>query len=601
MTVDNGAVEDGPRAGASVFDAWHPGIRSQIPRDWLPLSTIFRPENVFTSLSEAEELRGLIGLPLPELVVFRPERLAIHETLIRITADISVPDGPGYEDLGINFRRIADTVLKRYVAPHMGAIVARHEDIRRRASSFVLEALASGETGVSTPAAGTGGILSRFGFGGRPAPAPAETVEQRDQRRLAGWRARAESADDPLERVAYRELARLATAVAATSGRLIGDPSLFAGPVAGLVGNSYGSAAIGRLVGPRLAEAAASEGYRLLPPQARPVVMNVKGASASGKSTMRPLQRELSREIGVDWRDFAVISPDIWRKYLLDYGSLGEAYKYAGTFTGHELEIVDRKLDRYMAEKAERGAMSHLLIDRFRFDSFAADSDEAGSNLLTRFGHVVYMVFMITPPEETVERAWRRGLQVGRYKAVDDLLAHNIEAYTGMPELFFTWALRREKTVHFEFLDNAVPLGARPRTVAWGRNGEMTVLDVKCLLDVDRYRKIDIAARSPKGVYPDAAAMRPEANTGFLRDCVARLPAVDFADRETGRIYARCEAGTLVWRDGEALAAVLHDPETRAGLAAVAPGCLDAGAVAPVRPRHVGRTGAHILGRWAGT
>ncbi len=87
-----------------------------------------------------------------------------------------------------------------------------------------------------------------------------------------------------------------------------------------------------------------------------------------------------------------------------------------------------------MARKAEHAGMPHLLIDRFRFDSFAPDSSEAGSNLLTRFGREIYMFFMITPPHETVERAWRRGLEVGRYKAVDDTLAHNVEAYAGMPE-----------------------------------------------------------------------------------------------------------------------------------------------------------------------
>jgi len=74
--------------------------------------------------------------------------------------------------------------------------------------------------------------------------------------------------------------------------------------------------------------------------------------------------------------------------------------------------------------------MPHLLIDRFRFDSFVPDASES-SRLLTRFGELVYMFFMITPPEMTVERAWKRGLQVGRYKAVEDLLAHNVEAYTG--------------------------------------------------------------------------------------------------------------------------------------------------------------------------
>ena len=130
--------------------------------------------------------------------------------------------------------------------------------------------------------------------------------------------------------------------------------------------------------------------------------MNTKGASASGKSTLRPLQKKLAAEIGVDWSQFALISPDIWRKQLLDYGALGAAYKYGGAFTADDVQIVDEKLDRYMARKAERGDMSHLLIDRFRFDSFAPDSNEAGSNLLTRFGHTVYLFFMITPPASLI-------------------------------------------------------------------------------------------------------------------------------------------------------------------------------------------------------
>ena len=79
------------------------------------------------------------------------------------------------------------------------------------------------------------------------------------------------------------------------------------------------------------------------------MVINTKGPSASGKSTLRPLQKKLAGDIGVRWSDFALISPDIWRKQLLDYGTLGPAYKYAGAFTAEELQIVDQKLDRYMA------------------------------------------------------------------------------------------------------------------------------------------------------------------------------------------------------------------------------------------------------------
>src|ERR1700747_3323015 len=100
--------------------------------------------------------------------------------------------------------------------------------------------------------------------------------------------------------------------------------------------------------------------------------------------------------------------------------------------------------------------MPDLLIDRFRFDSFAPHSDEAGSNLLTRFGHSVYLFFMITPAEVLVKRCRERGLEFGRYKAGDDTLGHSIVAYSGMPQLFFTWVKRPDKRVHFEFLDNSV-------------------------------------------------------------------------------------------------------------------------------------------------
>ncbi len=237
-------------------------------------------------------------------------------------------------------------------------------------------------------------------------------------------------------------------------------------------------------------------------------MINTKGPSASGKSTLRPLQKKLAGDIGVQWSDFALISPDIWRKQLLDYASLGDAYKYAGAFTSDEVQIIDQKLDRYMAAKNRRGEMSHLLIDRFRFDSFAPDSAEAGSNLLTRFGQTVYLFFVITPPEMLVERAWKRGLEFGRYKAVDDTLAHSVEAYSGIPDVFFTWVRRSDKRIQFEFLDNTVRLGERPRTVAFGDNETFNVLDVKATLDIERYARIDVDAAAPEYLYPDPQAAR---------------------------------------------------------------------------------------------
>jgi hypothetical protein len=587
------------------FGPWNPGIESQIPDDLRALATIFRPEHVFTSLARADEMRDLTGLPIAELVAFRPERLALHELLVRVTADVSVPDGSKIEDLGINFRKIVSVILARYVAPQMGAITAAYDAMRRQVSTLIdaelaplFPAAARSETRIDP--APKPGFLARLKRR-RAAETVADPATNGERRLIAEWEAKAAAADEG-QRAAYLALARVVSALLVRHGRVWGSRELVASLATEIACNRAGGDAIGTIVEACVAEAAANEGYTLLPRQEHPVVMNTKGASAAGKSTLRPLQKKLAGDIGVDWGEFALISPDIWRKQLLDYGALGPAYKYAGAFTGDELQIVDEKLDRYMARKAAGGDMTHLLIDRFRFDSFAPHSDEAGSNLLTRFGDSVYLFFVITPPASLVERAWNRGLEVGRYKAVDDTLAHSVEAYSGMPELFFTWVARKDKQVQFEFLDNSVVQGERPRTVAFGSNDILNVLDVPCMLDVERNRRVNVDARAPELLFADRNLLAAERNTGFLRQCADRFREVNFADQATGRICLHLTSGVADWADPEALERASADPDTRAGLLAVAPALADHSLAGPGRPRDLADAAAtaalHTLGRW---
>ena len=493
----------------SGHDAWNPGLESTIPAELRPLSTFLRPENVLTGAAEAREIHGLTGLPEPDFVVFRASRLALHEVLVRMTAEISIPDSDRIEQLGINFREMTGRVMAR-LAPRIPAWDAIQAKCRKEALAVI-------------------------------APRLDKLASEAAATEAARWRDASQGS--PTERIAMRALGRVVSSILVRHGRLWGPREVIAQVAAGMAANECASLAIGEALEKPFFEAVKAEGFRVLPPQREPIVMNTKGASASGKTTIRPLQRRLAKEIGADWADFALVSPDIWRKQLLDYGSLGDAYKYAGPFTGEELRIVDQKLDAYMEKKAQAGRMTHLLIDRFRFDSFAPHSDEAGSNLLTRFGRTVYLFFMITSPASLVQRAWNRGLEVGRYKAVDDTLAHAVEAYTGMPGLFFTWAQRPDKRVHFEFLDNEVPAGQRPVTVAYGWNRDITILDEKPLIDVERFRHIDVNARSPEALFAKNGAGDANRDSAFIRECVKRFDRVRFADPAQGRIHREIVRG----------------------------------------------------------
>ena len=337
--VMSAPVSHEDRIAAAHDGAWHPGLESELPRELLRLATIYRSENVTTSVAEALELSDYCGLPTQDLVAFRPERLIIHELLLRVTAGVAVPDGTDYEDLGRNFREIASTILDTYIAPHLDELKDLFEEVRNAASVVIARELSNLFSLRSKPAGDadqTSGTRWRFGRARQERqPRPRETAEQRERRIILEWSNKEQSADNRLDRSCFCALSRIATAITARRGRLFAAEQLLTDLALRLVCNDFGSEAIGDAIAPLIQEGALSEGYRPLSPQERPVIMNVKGASASGKSTMRPLQRALAKKLGFPWESFALISPDIWRKFLLDYGSLGSAYKYAGTMTGH--------------------------------------------------------------------------------------------------------------------------------------------------------------------------------------------------------------------------------------------------------------------------
>ncbi|MCC6196428.1 MAG: hypothetical protein IT518_18405 [Burkholderiales bacterium] len=580
-----------------AFGPWNPGISSQLTPELWSLCTIFRPDNVLTSYAEAVELATVTGLSPVNLVAWRPERMVQHEVLVRVIADYEVPDpeGAAVASLGVNFRGMT-RAIQQHLAPHLPRLVADYASGREAIARIVEQELA-GAFG-RTPARSTILLGPRRWFRRVSPPGPVDDPSAEEERLIE--RLHAKSREHGIAMATYGALIRVISAVRCEHGRLWGTPELLAPIVTGLACNTYCAEVIADAAGPLIAAAAAAEGFRPLPPQDRPIAFSTKGASAAGKSTMRPLLRSLAARMGARWSDFALISPDIFRRDLLDIDSLGPRSKYFGMFTSHELEVVDRKLDRHLDRKAAAGALPHMLIDRFRFDSFAPHSAEQ-RQLLARLGmrRLVYYLFMITPPEQTVERAWNRGRELGRYKALDDILAHNADAYSGMQAFFLARALHPESgNQHYEFVDNDVPRGEVPLSVAFGTRGELNILDVKRLAEMDRYRRINVDARSADELYPDDARPGTEDSVTFVRLCAQEFPVLNLAQRESGRIYARFERGRLVWNDPTALE-TLADPATLAILRALAPQIFTRAPDLPaLAPRHVDPAGFVTLGRW---
>ena len=112
-----------------------------------------------------------------------------------------------------------------------------------------------------------------------------------------------------------------------------------------------------------------------------------------------------------------------------------------------------------------------------------------------------------------------------------------------MPDLFFTWATRTDRWTHYEFLDNAVPLGARPRTIAFGKNRSFVVVDLDKLCDVERFRHVNVDATCPDQVL--SQSLSPHDAMAFTRRIITELPDVVFLSPGSDEIFARATDGQV--------------------------------------------------------
>ncbi|TFH85954.1 hypothetical protein EQG41_14030 [Billgrantia azerbaijanica] len=557
-----------PDRDGCEFSAWNPGLEADLPGRYKALETIHHTANVYSRLDDIPELRALTGLAEEELVAFRAERLVLHELIVQVTADVVVLEGEEEELLGQHFRGIALKILSEYLSPYLPALQREYDrlydEIHGRVGDLLATAFAP-EPARADPDPEPVSFLSWW-FGKRPPPrrqADPRSIEERHHDVIQGIKDQGLAARGKLERAIYKSTYRVLTSIGGTQGHIGVDRELLARLITRHVCNDFGSRHLGEQIAPHVARAMSVEGYGRLPCASEPILISLKGASAAGKSSLRPFLKNTLRDLGIRPDQYGTISPDIWRRLLLDYEALGEAYKYAGRLAGKEVKLIDAKLDRYIRDKAQRDrSIPNLLIDRFRFDSFSLDRvPRLLDATYAKYVATMYFYFIVTPPEATVERGWERGLTRGRYKAVEDFLGHCVEAYDGMPKLLFKWLDSRHPRLEYYFLDNSVPKHTPPTTIAHGTREVLHILAPLGLVDIDRYKKINTRATCPAEVYPDDDSLAIGRNCTFLKQCLAKVPEVRFVDAATGKVYLRATAGRFSVEAPDILRAQREAPE----------------------------------------
>ncbi len=553
------------------FNAWNPGMRGVVPPEHENLFTYFNPENVDTSRKDAFELSDFCGLKLLDVVSVKPERLLLHEAFLRTMVRVHIDDGDNYLVFGKRFRELTKNIMDEAVAPRMDEFKQKHDALRDDISNTIKKLLE--ETYFPQPKAheelkktGISAFFSSIASWKKGDAPKTPDVSVGDSNHVAIFRQRAAEESDEKMKSVYKNLATVCEGVGTRFGRMVHNPDVVNKIATNMVCNEYGSYMLGQELEPDVDAIVQSLGLRSVPMAQKSIIISLKGASASGKSSFRTSlskgMTDYMQDCGLDdLSDFAMISPDVCRKMMIDYDSLGDAYKYAGMLTAEELQVIDQKVDRYLRETYnQNNALPNMLIDRFRFDTFSAEENERVFNFVSK-ADALHMCFIVTDPAEIVERGYNRGLETGRYRSVDDFLALSIEAHKGIPSKFMQWLKRDEPEFRYEFFNNNVPKGEPQDLVAYGDRHSMRIYDVSTLLDIERYRKVNINAKTLNDLYLDKKALEPSENVGFLKSCVAGIDQIEFADPQSDIVFAISSKGSLKVTDASLFAEKLQDED----------------------------------------
>src|SRR5262249_21083170 len=161
-------------------------------------------------------------------------------------ADLSVPDGEKYEDLGINFRQMTATIMGKYIAPELAAITSLFEQWKREATDFLDRAQGAAASDIERPELPKSNTSrwSKLLLASRnkvTLRAVARIPEDADLFRIDGWRKKPKSTERAFERTCSQALATTAEAIFAVHGRLTNDRKLVTSIALRLVCNDYGS------------------------------------------------------------------------------------------------------------------------------------------------------------------------------------------------------------------------------------------------------------------------------------------------------------------------------------------------------------------------
>ena len=97
----------------------------------------------------------------------------------------------------------------------------------------------------------------------------------------------------------------------------------------------------------------------------------------------------------------------------------------------------------------------------------------------------------------------------------------------------------------------------------------MSIFDVAAFINIERYAKINIRAKTPREVYPDKEILSVDNNIDFLLQIVTKIKTVKFVDPLSSIAYLEVQNGAFSVLNQAILSEILENPESTEILSAL--------------------------------
>ncbi len=150
------------------------------------------------------------------------------------------------------------------------------------------------------------------------------------------------------------------------------------------------------------------------------------GGAASGKSTSMPIFRKLATAAGFDCRDFAKINTDYYRSLLIDENSINPE-DFSG-LTHDESAMIHEKVYKRLVKLKDDGICPHTMVDQVypaqnKIDLALANGGEA------------FIIGVARDVEAAIKASKERGDKTGRYVDTKALLSMHKGVAIALPQI----------------------------------------------------------------------------------------------------------------------------------------------------------------------